>query len=49
MDLNDIRSAVTVLLLVAFAGICAWAWSRSREQAFNEAARLPLDGEQAHE
>ena len=37
-DLNLIRSAVTVLSLLAFAGICVWAWGRARRQRFDEAA-----------
>jgi cytochrome c oxidase cbb3-type subunit 4 len=42
MDVNDLRSAVTVLMLLSFVGIAAWAWSRRRRDAFDEAASLPL-------
>lgn len=42
MDLNDIRSAITVLSLLVFLGIVAWAWSSRRRGAFAEAARLPF-------
>ena len=42
MDVNDIRSAVTVIGLLLFLGIVAWAWSRSRRADFEEAARLPF-------
>jgi cytochrome c oxidase cbb3-type subunit 4 len=45
MDLNDIRSAVTVLSFIAFLGLVAWAWSRSRRDSFDQAARLPFDDE----
>ena len=45
MDLNLLRSIVTVLSFLAFAGIVVWAWSRSRRARFDEAARLPF----AHE
>jgi cytochrome c oxidase cbb3-type subunit 4 len=41
-DLNLIRSAVTLLSLLVFAGIWAWAWSRGRRERFDDAARLPL-------
>jgi cytochrome c oxidase cbb3-type subunit 4 len=41
-DINDLRAAVTLASFIAFLGIVAWAWSRSRRQAFDEAARLPL-------
>jgi len=43
MDINDLRSLFTVLLFGAFIGIVAWAYSSKRKQAFDEAARLPLD------
>ncbi len=45
MDINDLRSAVTVLSLVVFIGIAAWAWSRRNQTRFEEAARLPFDDE----
>jgi cytochrome c oxidase cbb3-type subunit 4 len=45
MDINDMRSAVTVAGLVAFIGIAVWAWQRSRREAFDEAAALPLADE----
>lgn len=43
MDINDLRSVVTVLTFVIFVGIVAWAWSRRNQADFDEAARLPLD------
>ncbi len=46
MDLNDLRSVVTVISLFAFLGIVAWAWSRNNRSAFDEAARLPFADEQ---
>lgn len=42
IDLNLLRSAVTVLSLIIFLGIVAWAWSRRNAARFDEAARLPL-------
>jgi cytochrome c oxidase cbb3-type subunit IV len=45
VDLNLIRSAVTLLSLLLFAGIWAWAWGRARRERFEEAARLPLIGD----
>ncbi len=49
MDLNDLRSLLTVLLLVVFVGIVAWAWSRRNREAFDEASRLPFQEETTHE
>ena len=43
MDINLIRSLVTVLSLLAFAGIVWWAYSPQSKQRFDEAARLPFD------
>lgn len=37
---------MTVLLVVVFIAIVAWAWSGKRKQSFDEAARLPLDEDQ---
>ncbi|MBX3622837.1 MAG: cbb3-type cytochrome c oxidase subunit 3 [Rhizobacter sp.] len=45
MDLNDIRSIVTVVSLVCFLGIVAWAWSRRNQPRFDEAALIPFMNE----
>lgn len=45
MDINDLRSAVTVISLLTFLGIVAWAWSRRNQDRFEEAARLPFEDE----
>ena len=45
MDINFLRSIMTVVLFVAFLGIIAWSYSKNRGQAFEEAAALPLQGE----
>jgi cytochrome c oxidase cbb3-type subunit 4 len=42
MDLNDIRSAITVVSFIAFALIVVWAWRTGRDGGFDAAARLPL-------
>ena len=42
MDINDLRGLSTVLLMVAFIGLVVWAYSRKRQQAFDEAANLPF-------
>ena len=43
MDINDLRSIVTVVSMVAFLGIVAWAWSRTNHHRFDEAAQLPFE------
>lgn len=45
LDVNDLRSIVTVVSLLVFLGICAWAWSRGNRERFNEAAQVPFQSE----
>jgi cytochrome c oxidase cbb3-type subunit 4 len=47
MDINDMRSIVTVLSFATFVGIVWWAYSRQSRQRFEEAARLPFADEWA--
>ena len=42
MDINTLRSIVTVLAFACFVGIVLWAWSRRHQDRFEDAARLPL-------
>ena len=42
MDINDMRSIVTVISLATFVGILVWAWSKKNKADFDEAARLPF-------
>ncbi len=46
MDINDMRSLITVLAFLSFIGIVLWAWSGKRKAAFDAAARLPLEEEE---
>ena len=43
MDMVVIRSLVMVAALVTFVCIVVWAWSGSRRERFEAAARLPLE------
>jgi len=43
MDINLLRSIVTVVAFVVFIGIVFWAWSRRNKARFDEAARLPFE------
>lgn len=46
MDIGVFRGLVTGMLLVLFVSLIAGAWSKSRREQFDAAARLPLeDGE----
>jgi cytochrome c oxidase cbb3-type subunit 4 len=42
-DINLVRAAVLILLIVGFLGIWAWAWSRHRKEDFEKMSRLPLE------
>ena len=45
MDLNDIRSLVTLLSFAFFLGLMAWTYWPTRRNDFDSAARLPFEGE----
>ena len=42
MDLNDLRSGVTLFCFLFFVGLMAWAGSRRNRDRFDEAAQLPF-------
>ena len=46
MDLNDIRSIVTVASLLIFTGLMVWTWWPARKAAHDDAAQLPFRGDQ---
>lgn len=46
MDLNFVRSLVTVAAFIAFIGILVWAYRPSKKSQFDEAAQLPFKSEQ---
>lgn len=46
MDINDLRGLSTVMLMVAFIGLCIWAYSSKRKKSFDEAANLPFADEE---
>jgi cytochrome c oxidase cbb3-type subunit 4 len=43
MDINILRGAILIVLIVSFMGLWAWAWSGKRKAAFDEASMLPLE------
>jgi cytochrome c oxidase cbb3-type subunit 4 len=43
MDVNTLRSIVTVVSFVCFIGIVLWAWSGRNAAAFDNAAKLPFE------
>jgi cytochrome c oxidase cbb3-type subunit IV len=45
MDINDMRSVVTLVSFLTFIGIVVWAWSKRNKADFDEAAQLPFKDE----
>ena len=45
MDINDLRSVVTVLGLLLFVALMAWTWRPRARHEHDAAARLPFEGE----
>lgn len=47
MDINTLRSFITLLSLAMFIGLMVWTWNRRQKRGFDEAAQLPfLDDDQ---
>jgi len=42
MDVNTLRSVVTVVTFILFLGIVGWTLSKRRAAEFEEAAQLPV-------
>ena len=50
MSFTFLQSIWTIVVMVTFLGIVAWAFSSKRKAAFDEAARLPFaDGDETAE
>lgn len=47
MDLITVHSYWTVLMFVAFVGICVWAFSGKRRAELERHARIALDDDEA--
>jgi cytochrome c oxidase cbb3-type subunit 4 len=45
MDINLLRSIVTLLAFLSFLGIVVWAYHRASRPRFEEAANLPFADE----
>jgi cytochrome c oxidase cbb3-type subunit 4 len=46
MDLNDLRSAITLVSLLLFLLLVVWVWLPRRRTQLEEAAQLPFIGEE---
>ena len=45
MSFTLLQSIWSIVIMVTFLGIVAWAYSSKRKAAFDEAANLPFDEE----
>ncbi len=45
MDINELRSLITVAGLLCFLAIVAWAYGKGSKKGFDEAANLPFSGD----
>ena len=43
MDVTTLRIVATLASFATFIGILAWAFSRGRKKAFEDASRLPFE------
>lgn len=41
--IESINGLMTLLLIILFLGICAWAWSSKNKEKFDRMAHLPLE------
>lgn len=46
MTFTLFQSIWTIVVMITFLGIVAWAFSSKRKSAFDEAARLPFEDKQ---
>ncbi len=47
MDINDLRSLITLISMMTFLGIVWWAYGvKANKKRFEEAANLPFDEEE---
>jgi len=49
LDMGVVRGIATVLALLAFVAVVAWAYGKRSQDAFKSAARLPLEEDDAPE
>lgn len=49
MDQGTLQGIGTILTMIAFLGICWWAFSSRKQKDFDEASKLPFSDEQPEE
>lgn len=49
MDMGTLRGVITIVTMIAFAGICWWAYRAPNRERFDEDALLPFADETSAE
>ena len=49
MDSGTLQGIGTILAMIAFVGVCWWAFSKHKKKDFEEAANLPFEGDELAE
>jgi len=49
MDAHDFQGVTTLIAMLAYGGICWWAYSARNRRRFEEDAMLPFDDEREQE
>ncbi|AYV13784.1 MULTISPECIES: CcoQ/FixQ family Cbb3-type cytochrome c oxidase assembly chaperone [Shewanella] len=49
MDYGTMQGIITLVLILVFVGIFAWAYSSRRQKQFDEAANLVFSDEEQHQ
>lgn len=49
MSENELAGVWTLFAMIAFLGVCFWAYSPRRKDKFNEAANLPFADDDLHQ
>lgn len=49
MDQGTMQGIGTILCMVAFLGVCWWAFSKHKKKDFEDAGRLPFDEDELKE
>jgi cytochrome c oxidase cbb3-type subunit 4 len=49
IDINVLRGLSTILVMIAFLGVCVWAYSSKRKDEFTQAALMPFADDEEKE
>lgn len=47
MNFGLLQGIYTIIVMIVFVGIVAWAWSSKRKKDFDDAAKIPFQDDDA--